>query len=43
MSIAKIEEVFKDKRFVRHEFFTMNVYRNKYAKIWKKSKSEVFP
>ena len=33
MSIAKITEAFKDKRFVRHEFFTMNVYRNRYAKI----------
>ena len=33
MSIAKITEAFKGKRFVRYEFFTMNIYCDKYAKI----------
>ena len=33
MSIAKITEAFKEKRFVLHEFFTMNFYCDKYAKI----------
>ena len=33
MSIAKITEAFKDKRFVQHESLTMNVYCDKYAKI----------
>ena len=33
MPITKITETFKDKRFVQHDFLTMNNYCNKYPKI----------
>ena len=43
MPITKITETFKDKRFVRHEFSTMNVYCDKMCKNLKKFKIKVFP
>ena len=35
MSVAKITKAFKQKGFVRREFFAMNVYRDKYTQKFK--------